>query len=615
MKKHENESLLFSDSVKPRKPKSREVGSRFLSPTSTSLLETGIPSPTQGVSPVRRKPGSSTFPEIRKNRPQLEEHGYLRGLWPSSITTTTTTTTSSSSSSSSANKFDTLADHLGNDRLNDLLERKSSAVFDRQRSSRETNRFENDKESSKENHRPIFGGSMRYYTGSSSSRFSGKVSSSKVFNTSSSDIVPGRLSVDENALHQKPSRRMSDSFAEALEYSDGFSSTDHFGSSLDTGKSSRVRKSGVEVSSKYMNDIGTTTTATTTTRSRRGTTDSNITSNPVSLDRSPRLGKLSIKNAIKRANSLTSSGYGSGGKSQWALSPGRSSSPSLSVENKGKLQSFSSMKPPTNSPSKTKGVDKFLSMSLGLFKSKNHSSHSSSTTTAITNSNSSASNSLPGGYISTEASHQLRVLHNRLMQWRYANARADAVDFNIATHVKINLSSAWDGLTKLQHSVVQKRIQLQKEKLEMKLNFILQSEFKLLEAWGDMERQHLASVSTTKDCLNSVVCKVPLIEGAKVDVQSASLTFRHASDLTSAIKSMLTTFSPSAGKIGPLISDLAEVVAQERLLLEECLELFRTISILELKERHLKSSVIQMEFWQQQQQEKQMPQRVGLALS
>ncbi|KAF4394369.1 QWRF motif-containing protein 3 [Cannabis sativa] len=614
MKKYGNESLLFSDSVKPRKPKSREVSSRFL-----SSIETGIPSPTQGLSPVRRKPGTSTFPELKKNRAhhyhQLEDPGYLRGLWPSSITATT----SSSSPSSSANKLDTLADHLGNDRLNDLLERKSSDIFERQRSSRETNRFENDKQSSKENHRPILGGSMRYYTGSSSSSsgFSGKVSSStKVFNNniisnSSSDIVvPGRFSVDENALHQNPSRRMSDNFSEVLDFSDGFSS--------------RVKKTGVEVSSKYMNDITTTSTS---TRSRRGATDSNI-SNPVSLDRSPRLGKLSIKNAIKRANSLTSGS--TGGKSQWALSPGRSSSPSLSVESKGKLQSFSSLKPPptttttstTNSPSKTnKRVEKLFNMSLGLFKSKNLSSPSSSsssstTTTTIVNSNSSSSNSLTGGgYSFIEASHQLRVLHNRLMQWRYANARAEAVDFNIANHVKRNLSSAWDGLTKLQHSVAQKRIQLQKEKLEMKLNFILQSEFKLLEAWGDMERQHLASVSTTKDCLHSVVCKVPLIEGAKVDVQSASLTFRHASDLTSAIKSMLTTFHPSAGKIGPLISDLAEVVAQERLLLEECLELFRTISILELKERHLKSSVIQMEFWQQQQEKQQMPQRVGSALS
>ena len=418
MKKYENEALLsnLDQSVKLRKPKFRDVSSRFLSPNSTSSLEIGNPSPTQSVSPVRRKPGSF-FPETRKNR---DDSGSLRGLWPSSTTTSTSTT---SSSSSSTNKFDTLADHLGNERLNDLLQRKNSVLHERQRSSREFSiGFENDKESSKENHGPIVGGSMRY-TGSSS-RSSGKVSSlsssSKLFNTSSSDIVPGRFSVDENGFHQKPSRRMSDSYTGALdsgfEYSDSCSGTD-FGSSSEMGKYSRVRRSGVEVSSKYMNDIGT--------RPRRVSSDSN-TSNQVSLDSSPRLGKLSLKPAIKRANSLTA------GKSQWALSPGRSGSPSLSVENKGKLMSFSSLKPPSNSPSSTKGVEKLFNLGLDLFKSKKSSSSSSS-------SNSSSSNSLPGGYSSTEASHQLRLLHNRFMQWRYANARADAVNFKIANHVEVHL--------------------------------------------------------------------------------------------------------------------------------------------------------------------------------
>lgn len=41
-------------------------------------------------------------------------------------------------------------------------------------------------------------------------------------------------------------------------------------------------------------------------------------------------------------------------------------------------------------------------------------------------------------------------------------------------------------------------------------------QIKLLEAWGDMERQHLSAISMTKDSLNSVVCSVPLVQGAKV---------------------------------------------------------------------------------------------------
>lgn len=42
-------------------------------------------------------------------------------------------------------------------------------------------------------------------------------------------------------------------------------------------------------------------------------------------------------------------------------------------------------------------------------------------------------------------------------------------------------------------------------------------QMRLLEAWGGMERQHALAINATKQCLHSVVCRVPLLEGAKVD--------------------------------------------------------------------------------------------------
>ncbi|KAJ6885187.1 hypothetical protein NC652_032012 [Populus alba x Populus x berolinensis] len=68
-----------------------------------------------------------------------------------------------------------------------------------------------------------------------------------------------------------------------------------------------------------------------------------------------------------------------------------------------------------------------------------------------------------------------------------------------------------------------------------------------------MERQHLSSVSKTKECLHSVVCRVPLIEGAEAEQTVA------------------------------LLSELADVVAQEKLLVEECLELLQTVSALQVE--------------------------------
>uniref|UniRef100_A0A2K1WSJ3 Uncharacterized protein n=1 Tax=Populus trichocarpa TaxID=3694 RepID=A0A2K1WSJ3_POPTR len=118
-----------------------------------------------------------------------------------------------------------------------------------------------------------------------------------------------------------------------------------------------------------------------------------------------------------------------------------------------------------------------------------------------------SSSSLLSGSGNVENIHQPRRLHVRLMQWRYANDRAD---------------------TK-------------------------QVEIKLLEALGDMERQDLSPASKTKECSLSVIRRAPLMECAKAE-QTVGLQ-----------------------------SQLAEVAAQEKLLIEECLELLQTVSILQLE--------------------------------
>ncbi|CAL5391637.1 unnamed protein product [Camellia sinensis] len=551
--KTDSETLLHSDQfVKPRRSKSRDVSSRYFSPSSIGPTESGIPSPDHSFSPLRQKPRSST--DSRKQR-NLEDGGLIRGLWPSSTTSTTSTTTTTSSSNK---KLGTLAEYLGNDRLKDLIidDNKSNENSDnsmtflnRQRSCSEFSRFEKDEQprkSVKDNHKPFFGGSMRY---AGKLRFPGRSSTSSSSNQSPAlhdDIIPGRFSVDENALRRRSlGQRSSDSVLSDTqdsesECSDVCSGTS-FGSS-GTGKQSS-KKSGIEVSSRYLSN-----------RPRKGTSDSNIPI-PASPENSPK-NFSKIKNGVKRANSLTA--YGSA-KSNWALSPGRSGPLPMSVENKGKPMSFSSLRPPT-SPSRAKGVGNLLSMGLDLFRSKKSPATSSS----------SSSSSSPSGCGMGESVHQLRLLQNRLVQWRYVNARADVVNEKMSNQAE------------LQHSVLQKKLQLEKEKLEMKLNFILYSQIKSLEAWGDMERQHSSAISMTKDCLHSVICRIPLVDGAKMETHSTSIALRHGSDLATSIKSMLSIFSPGAEKTVSMLSELAQIVAQEKALLEELFENFRVLSTLEI---------------------------------
>ncbi|KAG7983569.1 hypothetical protein I3843_04G112700 [Carya illinoinensis] len=545
MKKNENEQGAEVMLSKPRRPRSREVSSRFLSPTSviTSQETTGLPSPnSQSFSPIRRKPNASTNTNPRRQR-SLEESGILHGLWPSLATSSS----SSSSSSKSTKSSGTLADHIGNERLKDEKNEKKTAkgpdgpFLGRQTSCSEFSRFETEKEiSTKENHRPSLGGSMRYtgklaFPGKSSHHSSSLNSSSKT-----SGIFPGRLSIDENEMFRKTFGN-SDSFTNTLEVDpeccDMGSGVAFCSPAIGKG-SERSRKFDTEVYSRYMKDI-----------SAMRVSDLNIP-NPVSSDNFPGPNKFTIRNAIKRVNSFT------GAKSQWALSPGRSGSPPLmSVESKGKSMPFSSLKPPS-SPSRATGVEKLLNMGLDLLKRKKSSSSSSL--------------SMQPGNL--ENVHQLRLLYNRLLLWRYANARAEAVNGSITIQAERKFICAWDALTKLQHSVAEKKLQLEKEKLDMKLNNILSSQIKLLEAWGDMERPHISAVSRTVECLHAVVSRVPLTDGSSLDIKLAKITVGRALDLTTSIKSICTNLAPS------------------------------------LQERSLKCSIIQLELWRQQQQQQQQKQ-------
>ncbi|XP_057509162.1 QWRF motif-containing protein 3-like [Actinidia eriantha] len=537
--KTDGELVNSDQSLKPRRLKSREISSRFLCPSS---------SPNHTLFPLQQKMRSSTN---SRNK---------RGLWPSSN-----------------QKLDTLADHRGNERLKDLindpnhnknLEKPTFLI--KQRSCTEFSMFEKSEKNamiSKENHKPLLGGSMRYtrklyFPGRSltsdspdldedvvpgrfsvdeteksekngkiskdnhknffggSMRYTGKLSFPGRSSTSSStsngslalddDIVLGRFSIDENAL-----RRRSLARSDSLSESESDCSTASLGKNSATYMNSTASSRNYEVSSKYK------------------------ISGPASFDRVPR--NSGAKNAIKRVNSPTV------------------------ATGKGRPISFSNLRPPTSS-SRVKGVGNLLSMGLDLFRGKK--------------ANASGSSAL--GLGAAESVHQLRLNHNRLVQWRYANARAEAVNGNVAIQAQNNLVYAWNSITKLQHSVQQKNLQLEKEKLEMKLNSILHSQIKLLGAWGDMERQHLSALSITKDCLHSVICRVPLVEGAKMEPCSTSIALRRASDLATSIKSILCSFLPTTKKTALMLSELAKTVTQEKALLEEFLELLRIISTLEV---------------------------------
>jgi len=238
-----------------------------------------------------------------------------------------------------------------------------------------------------------------------------------------SNMAPGRLLLDENAKSFS-SRRHSCSSRNSID------------SEPDAGKTT-PRKTDVAVEHS-------SAATTTLRRPRRGTSESNIAN--MNGDSSA-VKRFTLKTAIRRANSLAGSYKSS--KSSWALSPGRAESPAMSVESMDKPMSFSGFKHhPTSPTTKVKGVEKLLNMGFDLFKSKKSGGFGSLS---------------PIGFgVSSEVVHKLRLFDNRLMQWRFANARAQVVNGTIShkaevcIYIYVCMSKMFDN--RYLHRIERKRI-------------------------------------------------------------------------------------------------------------------------------------------------------------
>lgn len=333
-----------------RRRKSREVTSRYLS--SSSSYPTN-PTNNPSLSPVRRHPVFDP-----NHRHSFDYPTSTKTLWPK---VTSADVSSTSSSSLGFNKIGTLAEHLANLRLNDLL----------------SDRFELNVNKS----------SSPATSGNALNRFRKSSSESNRF-------IQFEKCVSYDSESSAASVRKTASFSSYM--SPTTSSTTRWKTNKETM---------VHVSSKFMQD-----SVTSSTRVSNG--------NVLKTEDSPKEMHNSImKSAMRRANSLTS---------RSSLSPGRIDSSFVSVDKKDKLlKSYSNLKPPTSPRKSVKRVEKLLNLGIDLFKSKKVTSINPvlSAASAI-----------------TEDAHKLKLLHCKLLQWRFTNARAKTSSKTLSKYAEVHFN-------------------------------------------------------------------------------------------------------------------------------------------------------------------------------
>ncbi|KAJ8560798.1 hypothetical protein K7X08_022658 [Anisodus acutangulus] len=190
--------------------------------------------------------------------------------------------------------------------------------------------------------------------------------------------------------------------------------------------------------------------------------------------------------------------------------------------------------------------------------------------------------------------HQLRLLYNRQLQWRYANARSDAALHAQKVKAEKTLYNVWRNTSDLWASVIKKRIALQQLKLKLKLFAVLNEQHSYLDEWVSIEGDHTSSLSHAIQDLQACTLRLPITGRAKGDIEGVKEAVCSAVDVMQAMGSSMRFILSRVEGMNCLVSELADVAAQERAMLDECDSLLASTAAMQVEEYSIRSHLIQL---------------------
>lgn len=195
---------------------------------------------------------------------------------------------------------------------------------------------------------------------------------------------------------------------------------------------------------------------------------------------------------------------------------------------------------------------------------------------------------------SPEDVHLFRLLHNRHLQWRFVNTKAEAVMNAQRVAAEKMLYSAWIRISELQDSVIMKRIELHKAMHANKLRSVLSEQKAYLEDWALLEQDHCSTISGAIKDLEAATLRIPITDGVKADIREVKEALNSAVNVIGPMSSTICSLLPKVEDMSNLVLELAAVAAQERGLLDECKDLIATTGALEVEESSLRTNLIQL---------------------
>ncbi|OIT40326.1 PREDICTED: QWRF motif-containing protein 7 [Nicotiana attenuata] len=190
--------------------------------------------------------------------------------------------------------------------------------------------------------------------------------------------------------------------------------------------------------------------------------------------------------------------------------------------------------------------------------------------------------------------HQYRIMNNRLVQWRFVNARAEASMATIKRVAQKKLFNVWLRISIMRNFTAEKRIQVQKLKHEIKINRIMNSQGRLLREWQRLEVKNSEAVGRVARKLSAVSLCLPLVDGAEAKVTSVYDAVISAEEVMDSIEDFIMNMQWQVEQSCFLLTQLIVILKQEKEFLEELENHINTVSSLEVEEETLRVHSIQL---------------------
>ncbi|KAK3121818.1 hypothetical protein QOZ80_8BG0661310 [Eleusine coracana subsp. coracana] len=190
--------------------------------------------------------------------------------------------------------------------------------------------------------------------------------------------------------------------------------------------------------------------------------------------------------------------------------------------------------------------------------------------------------------------HQLRLLDNRYLQWRFVNAISESTLSFRRNNAESIIFGVSEKILALQDALTTARIDVRLRQQEMKLYHIVTEQITYLEQWPELEEENSSTLAEAVEALKASTLRLPVTSGAHAEAIAVKNAVSSAVDVMQALSSSICYLQSKVEDRTSLVSQLSVMARQEKSALDECRELLVTAAKLQVQESSLRTNLMQL---------------------